>query len=225
MRALRPGRRANLQIPAGSYHKGGLPDRLLDEAAKAIADTGLDGVSMRKLGARLGVSRTAAYHHFQNKGELLSAVGRRGFARLADRVRTATAGSASTPEAITTMILEYVRFAREETAFFRLMFANVLRRPLQLEGAGELSAFPFSSQEAFDTLNQCVVLIKRGQDEGLLRQGDALLLANTVWAFGHGAANLVIDEHLKMECDPETFVRDGMDLLFKGLRPCQGDDY
>jgi AcrR family transcriptional regulator len=219
MSAWRSRRRTNLKKSGESYHKGGLSDRLLEEAAKAIADTGLDGLSMRKLGARLGVSRTAAYHHFRNKGELLSAVGRRGFARLADRVRTATARSTSTPEAITNMILEYVRFAREETAFFRLMFANVLRRPLQLEGAGELSAFPFSSPEAFDTLNQCVVLVKRGQEEGLLRPGDALLLANTIWAFGHGSANLVIGEHLKTESDPETFVRDGMGLLFMGLRP------
>src|SRR5664279_4643459 len=44
-------------------------------AALRIADTeGLDALSMRRLGAELGVDPTAAYRHLPNKKDLLSGV-------------------------------------------------------------------------------------------------------------------------------------------------------
>ncbi|MBN1939067.1 MAG: TetR/AcrR family transcriptional regulator [Candidatus Aminicenantes bacterium] len=201
------------------YHKGGLPDRFLVEAARMIAELGPEALSMRRLSARLGVSRTAAYHHFRNKGELMSAVGRRGFAFLAEGVGEAAAGSSSTSEALTNMVLAYVRFAREKTSFFRLMFADILRRPVKRKDPIELSAFPFSSPEAFETLGQFVFWIKRGQEQGLLQPGEPLLQANVMWAFGHGIAYLLIDNHLKFTGDPETIVRRGMAALIEGFRP------
>jgi AcrR family transcriptional regulator len=45
------------------------------EAALALIDAdGLDALSMRRLGAALGVEAMALYHHFRGKGELLDAV-------------------------------------------------------------------------------------------------------------------------------------------------------
>ena len=47
-----------------NYHHGDLRRTLLDQAALLLREEGEQGLSMRRLAARAGVSRTAPYHHF-----------------------------------------------------------------------------------------------------------------------------------------------------------------
>jgi AcrR family transcriptional regulator len=47
---------------------------IAEEALRLIDAEGLAGLSMRRLGAALGVEGMALYHHFANKGELLDGV-------------------------------------------------------------------------------------------------------------------------------------------------------
>jgi AcrR family transcriptional regulator len=49
-------------------------DAIVDAACALIAERGLAGLSMRRLGATLGVDPMAVYHHVPNKRELLSLV-------------------------------------------------------------------------------------------------------------------------------------------------------
>lgn len=48
--------------------------RIAEAALQLIEATDLESLSMRRLGAALGVEAMAIYHHFANKGELLDAV-------------------------------------------------------------------------------------------------------------------------------------------------------
>ncbi|HJV68006.1 TetR/AcrR family transcriptional regulator [Ideonella sp.] len=50
------------------------PERIAEAALQLIDDEGLDGFSMRSLGARLGVEAMAIYHHYPSKGHVLDAV-------------------------------------------------------------------------------------------------------------------------------------------------------
>jgi AcrR family transcriptional regulator len=50
------------------------PKRIAEEALRIIDAGGLEHLSMRRLGAELGVEGMAIYHHFQNKAELLDGV-------------------------------------------------------------------------------------------------------------------------------------------------------
>jgi len=78
----RPARRGKAQLP--------LTREAVAEAALAQIDAkGLEGLSMRTLGAALGVEAMALYHHFPSKGELLDAV----LERLLDEVELPPAGS------------------------------------------------------------------------------------------------------------------------------------
>ena len=62
-----------------NYHHGDLQQRLLDEATLMIEESGIEGLSLRKLALRAGVSRTAPYHHFKDKNELLCAIAENGY--------------------------------------------------------------------------------------------------------------------------------------------------
>ena len=109
---------------------------------------------------------------------------------------------------------------RRETEFFRLMFANVLQRPLRIGATVELSVFPFSSPEAFAAFDALLSAVKRCQTEGTIRHEDPLLIANMLHAFIHGVARLAIDDHLKIPCSLEEFLNRGLDALFSGLAGC-----
>src|SRR5207244_1223791 len=49
-------------------------DRLVTAALELVEAAGLDGLSMRALGAHLGVDPTAVYRYFRAKDELLEAL-------------------------------------------------------------------------------------------------------------------------------------------------------
>jgi AcrR family transcriptional regulator len=64
------------------YHHGDLREALLQGADDLLRERGIEGLSLRKLAEQVGVSRTAPYHHFRDKHDLLCALAARGFAHL-----------------------------------------------------------------------------------------------------------------------------------------------
>ena len=58
--------------PADRYHHGDLPHAMLQEAVRTIQTQGVDALTLRCVGERLGVSRTALYRHFADKQALQS---------------------------------------------------------------------------------------------------------------------------------------------------------
>jgi AcrR family transcriptional regulator len=60
------------------------PTTILDAALDVIDEAGLEGLTMRRLGAALGADAMAMYGHFENKAALLDALVERESARLAE---------------------------------------------------------------------------------------------------------------------------------------------
>lgn len=61
-------------------------DRLVAAAFVQLEEDGLDGLSMRRLGARLGVQAPAIYWHVEDKAELLGLMARDIYARAYDAI-------------------------------------------------------------------------------------------------------------------------------------------
>jgi len=75
----------SIETSRSSYHHGDLRAALLAAARDMIAEAGIEGLSLRKLAERAGVSRTAPYHHFQDKNDLLCAIAAEGFSADTER--------------------------------------------------------------------------------------------------------------------------------------------
>src|ERR1041384_8145188 len=75
--------------PSRQYHHGNLRRGLLDEALAMIRAGGVGGLTLREIGTRLGVSRTALYRHFADKQALLYAVATEGFRTLREQLLAA----------------------------------------------------------------------------------------------------------------------------------------
>src|SRR6476661_4128845 len=59
------------RTPKRSYHHGNLRLTLIQAGLDLIAEQGARALTLRELGKRAGVSRTAAYRHFRDRAALL----------------------------------------------------------------------------------------------------------------------------------------------------------
>jgi AcrR family transcriptional regulator len=169
---------------AHPYHHGNLRRALIDEALATIHREGVDGLTLREIGGRVGVSRTALYRHFSDKRALIAAVATEGFRTLRQQLVAAWERGGRGRAALTAMGAAYVRFAVANPSHYRVMFGGFLERhardpELAAEGAG-----------AFQALVDALAALQR---DGVARGDDTVKMARFIWAVVHGVAMLAID--------------------------------
>jgi AcrR family transcriptional regulator len=204
-------KQAGRTVSRRGYHHGDLERALVDTALRMIERDGVQALTLRRVGAALGVSRTALYRHFDDKQALLTRVAAEGFKRFHGALSAAAAGAeARRADPMPAMAAAYARFARVHPSHYQTMFSGVLtggaRHP-ELEAHGEA---------AFGVL---LSAIRRGQEQGRIRRGDPLELAETTWALSHGIATLGMAGQLRSA--PASLDRRAVrawTLLHEGLR-------
>lgn len=177
---------------ANQYHHGDLSRALLQEALRTIHKDGVAALTMRGVGAKLGVSRTALYRHFADKSALLAAVATEGFRTLRLQTQAAWDAHGGGKSGLPAMGEAYVKFAATHPSHYRVMFGGYVRESgpdseLAREGAG-----------AFHVLVNAIV---SQQQAGLVRPDNPLALAQYIWATVHGIAMLAIDGQLKQPAE------------------------
>ena len=73
------------------YHHGDLRGALLEAGQRLLQTRKADDLALREVARDVGVSATAVYRHFPDKGALLSALAQDGLDRLGQAQRQATA--------------------------------------------------------------------------------------------------------------------------------------
>lgn len=193
------------------YHHGDLRDALLDEGLRLIQEKGVHGLTLRELGSRLNVSRSAPYRHFADKDALLSAICQAGFERFANALAEARDGAEPGFAArLRAMGLAYVRFAAENRAHFEAMFGSgfVGENPEQWKAA--------ESARSFHIL---VDVVREGQQSGDVRPGDPVLLASFIWSAVHGISVLRIFVGFEPGSAGSEYMKVSTEILLSGLRP------
>ncbi|MFD0902505.1 TetR/AcrR family transcriptional regulator [Actinomadura sediminis] len=103
------------------YHHGDLRSALLDAAEALVRERGADGWSLREASARVGVSPSAAYHHFASREALVRALSARVLTQLAERMNAPDPAPAHTEhDRLVAIGRTYVTWAVEDPAVFRL---------------------------------------------------------------------------------------------------------
>lgn len=192
---------------ANRYHHGDLSRALLQEALRTIEKDGVDALTLRAVGEKLGVSRTALYRHFADKSALLAAVATEGFRTLRRQTEDAWKIHGGGREGFKAMGAAYVRFAVAHPSHYRVMFGGHVRNAapgsdLMTEGAG-----------AFQVLVDAIV---EQQKQGAIRRDNPLELAQYIWATVHGMSMLAIDGQLKQPV--EEVIRFGIERLRTGIQ-------
>src|SRR5215208_2733259 len=150
------------------YHHGNLRRALLDEALTTIRHEGVEGLTLREIGARVGVSRSALYRHFADKRALLAAVATEGFRTLREQLVAAWDGDGRDGRgshgdaAFGAMGDAYVRFAVANPSHYRVMFGGFV------DPSAQESELATEAEGAFQALVNALAALQR---DALVREG------------------------------------------------------
>ena len=142
-----------------TYHHGNLRAELLRTAVELAREQGPDGVVLREVARRAGVSHNAAYRHFADREELLSATAREGQDALSRAMsnRAARVRGGDPAERSVRRLREigkaYVLFAVREPGLFATAFAGTVERESDQPGPYELLSAALDEMEEVGTLS------------------------------------------------------------------------
>lgn len=181
-------------------------------ARELIREAGVDQLSLRKLGSRLGVTATALYAHIETKQDLLRAVAAGEFARLLESYE-ASADLADPLDRIRFHSRTYVDFARAEPDLFAVLFVFAPAQTAdQVPEAFVLSEATAAFSLAAEAIDDAIA-------SGQLVTDDPQVLALALWSAAHGVAS-VLQLGLGLPRELEDRVIDEVtDRLLAGYRP------
>jgi len=187
--------------PHSPYHHGDLRRSLLNAARVMVREDGIESLSLRKLADVVGVSRTALYHHFDDKNDLICAIVAEGFEamhHLMDAAVDPETGSAR--ERFGSFVHGYVRFATQNAELYDLMFSRTIWKQQNPNDALRASA-----RSSFRRLRE---MVKQLQAAGIMSDRlDPKRLSQVTWSTLHGLSRLQNDgvykdqSGLKAMCD------------------------
>ncbi|QLQ11785.1 MAG: WHG domain-containing protein [Nocardioidaceae bacterium] len=156
-------------------------------------------VTLRGLVAGTGVSTMAVYTYFDGMAGLLGAVRQEGFSRLAVRLSELSATNDPVSDLAETGAA-YVASAQDNPELYVLMFDGSLPLP--------------DAQAADASLQRLVDAVRRSVEAKRFDPNvDAVVLANELWMFGHGACMLFTTGVLGFE-QVEPVVISGLSRLY-----------
>lgn len=157
------------------YHHGDARNALLAAAASLLESVGAQGLSLRQVAEKAGLSRQAPYNHFADKEALLAELVRAGFERLAAEIR-GVKGYPGGRLALQGAAEAYIGFAQRAPALFRLMFSRELVDPARFPEVGA------AASAAYQALVEIIATLSEPP-----RREELSLAA---WSLVHGYATL-----------------------------------
>ncbi|MDI6099000.1 TetR/AcrR family transcriptional regulator [Actinoplanes sp. NEAU-A12] len=178
----------------------GLTDRLVDEAARILVESGPAGLSLRRLATACGVSTMPVYTLFGDKQGLLAAMHREGFRRLGAALEQVAVTGDPLAD-LTALGAAYRAAALASPHLYALMFGHM---------APDFSPGEQGRAAADATYQPLVDAVARCQRAGVLRGDDPQRIALHLWAVAHGMVNLELNRQLPPLGDPADLFREAL---------------
>jgi AcrR family transcriptional regulator len=162
-------------------------ERIVDEALRIVTHEGPEGVTIRALAQRLGLSAGSIYSHFKSKDELLQHVAAQGFEMLMKEA----IGAVEVPDPREAMLeggRRYLAFAMHHPALYRLMFEEVDLARFRAEPTA-----PVPGRALYDLYRD---LYSRAVESGAIRDIDPEMQTLIGWSAVHGFAMLALSGRL-----------------------------
>ena len=175
-------------MPDKKYHHGDLKNALIEAGAEILSKEGVNGLSLRKVAGKAGVSHAAPYAHFPDKQTLIAAISTEGYRMLYERIQAAVRRSVGDPaRELVEAAWAYVGFAISDPAYFKVTISGVV------EKEKDYPAFVEMSKKTFGLV---VRIVEDCQAAGILKPGPADVSAVSVWSIVHGIATLLIEDQI-----------------------------
>ncbi len=173
-----------MTVEKHSYHHGDLRAALLAAGESVLAETGMEGFSLRRVAREVGVSHSAPAHHFGDTQGLLVALATQGFRQFlaAMQARQNACQTQDAGDLLVASGLGYLDFTIASPALFKLMF-----------GSDKMDvcdpALEAAATAAFDHLAQDIARLR-----GVSPYEDTAAMADVMasWSMVHGFASLLL---------------------------------
>ncbi len=172
-------------MPKKQYHHGDLKNALIKAGIEVLAREGTQGLSLRKVARRAGVSHAAPYAHFANKQTLIAAISTEGYKKLYMAMNAALLPYEHDPlRQLVEVSWAYVEWAMQDPDHFRITTSGVI------EKERDFPAFVEASKKSYSLVEQIVM---KCQQAGILASGTLDLTAVSVWSLVHGLVSLLVE--------------------------------
>ena len=166
-----------------AYHHGDLKAALVEAAVEILHREGLEGLTLRAVARKAGVSQAAPYRHFPDRRALMAAVAERGFQRMQQAMLEGMSGGQGRL-GLKAVAIAYVRFARENPQEYRLMFGS------ELANTDDLPSLRDTGRSVLGFVAEGIGQLQKA---GLVGEGDPKLMAAATWSALHGLSMLILD--------------------------------
>jgi len=168
------------------------------EAARALYDAeGMEGLSMRKVAAAVGLTPMALYRHFADKDALVDALTTDGLAVWDRRLAEALEVDAAPMAMVEAGMGAFIDFALDEPRRFEAAFVLPARSARKFpEDFAERRSPP---------VNRLIDRIEAARAQGLITDTGALEVMMTVWGLGQGLVSLYRAGRFSSEAGFRTF--------------------
>jgi AcrR family transcriptional regulator len=162
--------------------------KILDAAKQILVDVGLEGLSIRGIASRVGISAMTVYLYYDSRQDIVTALIRHGLAILKQRLDAANKGS-DARQRLSALGDAYVAFACEHPEYYRALFSSVPEAERNLGGFQTLTA---DVQQALLPVLQAVAEIVGGRPELTIER------ALVMWCALHGFTSLSLNDRFRL---------------------------
>jgi AcrR family transcriptional regulator len=174
-----------------TYHHGNLKEALISAGLEILSEQGIEGLSLRNVAKKIGVSHTASYNHFPDKQALLAAISTAGHEQLHQiLLDTFEKTKHSSSHIISEIAWTYLQFALDNPAIFKLMFSGALEEERDHPEYVEIS------QKSIVLFEDMIVF---SQNKGQLPEGKVEIIAIKLWSLVHGFTYLMLENQFPLE--------------------------
>ncbi len=182
---------------------------ILEAAERVFLSYGFEGATTRRIADEVGVSSTALYMHFRDKGEILVEICESAFAKLLAQNSEISAQGVDPVLRVRRMLDAYMRFAFDNPNAYQVVYCAT--HPALGEVQGE--SVKALSDRCYDLFLAAVQAIA---DAGRLK-GGVEESAQVSWAGCHGLVSLLIARPNFAWAEREALMRLMLDGLLDGL--------
>lgn len=193
-----------------AYHHGDLKVALVDAAVAIVRKHGSEALTLREVARSVGVSQAAPYRHFKDRRELVAAVAERGFVRLQEAM-LAGIQAAEGRLGLRNVAEAYVRFGLGNPAEYRVMFGP------EVAVTDDLPSLRDTGRSVLGFVAEGITQL---QSAGLVRMGDAWLIAIAIWSTLHGVVMLSLDGQTRgIAPSDDAIVEEATNIMMFGMAP------
>ena len=182
---------------------------ILAAAERIFVEHGYEGATIRKIADEVGLSSTALYMHFSDKGEILQEICRQAFEELICLNRRIVEEVAAPEARLRKMLEAYIAFGFAHPNAYRLIY---LTRPLEARDGAESTALQMGP-ELFESFEIVVADLAAA---GKLKNADPRQAGYVFWAGAHGIVSLIITKPYFAWGDRDALTAAMIDALLDG---------